>query len=183
MAFLKIVTLWKNQLILCWSSKNSWFGLLIVAFAMQGCQPLQELKFTSTTPLPFGSCNTIPFSINHELNTGSTPWERIIELPAVGKFVEESHYVTIEDKFGGQQWPNKKGDQIQAHLKRSFQAYRAYDPTVKFSDLYSQTWQTEWTPEEGGHFGQGAVGEIQRSELSIAKEMWFLTMMWAKEIN
>lgn len=154
--------------------------ITLLALAFQGCQPLKRFQTTRSTPIPYGSCDVIPYAVKHELKTGDTPWQRIIDLPATGKFVEESHYLTKDENFIDKRWPKGKDDQIQAHLKRSFNAYKRYDPTVKFTDLYSQPWQKEWTPEEGGHFGQGSIGEIQRSELSVEMEMWFLTMMWAK---
>lgn len=167
------------------NSKFSWSAwrfsfLIIIASVIQSCQPFEKFQSTKSNPIPFGSCDVVQSTIKHELKTGNTPWERAIELPAVGKFVEESHYLTAGEKFTNKQWPSGKRDKIQAHLKKSFKAYKKYDPTVKFSDLYSQPWQREWTPSEGGHFGQGSVGEIQRSELSTQMEMWFLTMMWAK---
>lgn len=168
----------------CWSfplTRRVWpfFFFVLLALLLLGCQPLKRFQSIRSTPIQHGSCNTIPYSVKHELKTGNTPWQRTIDLPALGKFVEESHYLTTDEKFSNRQWPKRKNDQIQPHLKRSFQAYKHYDPTAKFSDLYSKSWQNEWTPEEGGHFGQGSVGEIQRSELSVEMEMWFLTMMWS----
>ncbi len=105
-------------------------------------------------------------------------WSRIVELPASGKFVEESHYITNKDFISGG-WPTTKSELIDKHLQRSFEIYKKYDSNVNFDELYNRYWQKEWTPEEGGHFGQGSVGEIQKSELSPEMEMWFMTMMWA----
>lgn len=154
--------------------------LILIISGIQGCQLLERFQSTRPNPIPFGSCSVAQSTIKHELKTGNGPWQRTIELPADGKFVEESHYLTANENFKDKQWPDGKSEQIQVHLKRSFKAYKKYDPTIKFKDLYPQSWQKEWTPREGGQFGQGSVGEIQRTELSIQMEMWFLTMMWAK---
>lgn len=153
---------------------------IIVALICTACgtKPVQNRgagdKFFS------GDCSTVPASVEHALPRGDSPWRRTLSLPATGQFVEESHYVTTEDEFGDKAWPSEKSVHIKAHLQRSFRAYKAYDPKADINDLYGKTWQKEWTPEEGGHFGQGSVGVSQLSELSVDMEMWFLTMMWAK---
>ncbi|MCE7995602.1 MAG: hypothetical protein HEP71_26725 [Roseivirga sp.] len=119
-------------------------------------------------------------SLEQAFPRGNNPWRRTLVLPATGKFVEESHYITTQDDFGNKAWPAEKNDHIKAHLQRSFRAYKKYDRKMTLVELYDKTWQKEWTPEEGGHFGQGSVGASQLNELSVEMEMWFLTMMWAK---
>ncbi|GAB5527833.1 MAG: hypothetical protein Roseis2KO_57050 [Roseivirga sp.] len=126
-----------------------------------------------------GDCRAKPASIEQAFPRGSSPWSRTLELPATGKFVEESHYVTTDDNFESKAWPSTNNEGIKSHLERSFKIYKTYDPNAEIDELYSQTWQKEWTPEEGGYFGQGSVGISQLSELSADMEMWFLTMMWA----
>lgn len=124
-------------------------------------------------------CRSEPAIIEQAFPRGSSPWNRTLTLPATGKFVEESHYVTTKDKFEKKAWPSAKSELIKAHLERSFKIYRTLDPKAEIDKLYGQSWQKEWTPEEGGHFGQGSVGISQLTELSPNMEMWFLTMMWA----
>lgn len=126
-----------------------------------------------------GDCRIEPATVEQAFPRGSSPWNRTLTLPATGKFVEESHYVTTQDEFSNNAWPLTKNERIKAHLARSFKIYKTYDPKAETDQLYDQTWQKEWTPEEGGHFGQGSVGLSQLSELSPHMEMWFLTMMWA----
>ena len=143
---------------------------------------IQDSQFPPTRTNSFSSetCQVVSTTIKQESTAQNNSWLRTIELPASGRFVEESHYVTSQDKFIRQQWPSTKHKRIKTHLKRSLKAYIKHEPTMTMEKLYPQPWQKEWTPEEGGHFGQGSVGEVQRSELSAEMEMWFMTMMWAK---
>lgn len=159
---------------------RSKIGFLFLILILSSCISSTYSRNSESTLVRSCDCTSIPITIKHKLPNGNSPWRRTVSLPEAGRFVEESHYVTTDDRFGKEQWPNQKDQGIGMHLRRSFKVYRKYDPSMQFENLYSHSWQKEWTPEEGGHFGQGAVGEIQLSELTAEMEMWFMTMMWAK---
>jgi hypothetical protein len=134
-----------------------------------------QRKDTVTT-----SCSTVSIAIKHSFPSKENPWNRTVTLPSQGKFVAESHYVTTKEVFEGKTWPSAKDEGIENHLKKAFEAYKKHDPKARFEELYASPWQKEWTPAEGGAFGQGSVGDVQLKELSTEMEMWLLTMMWAK---
>ncbi len=128
------------------------------------------------------SCFCIPKTIEHSYTFGdaSEHWSRTIELPIVGKLVEESHYVTYNDKFpDGRLFANTQDENIETHLKISLEIYQDFDPDATELDLYGNHWQREWTPAERGQIGQGSIGDIQAKELSPAMELWLINMMWA----
>ncbi len=157
-------------------------NFLALLFLACSCTQLTVNKSVLETQLPTSFCETSPIEIKHNMPYGNTPWQRTINLPTSGKFVEENHYVTQADKFDNLvPWPKTITENIQQHLQRSFLLYQSFDPEMTFEHLYSKKWNKEWTPEEGGHFGQGSVGEVQRSELLLEDEMWFMCMMWASE--
>lgn len=143
-----------------------------------GCQPLKRFQSNRDIEIPAGNCATSEATIRQALNRGNNSWDRTIELPYSGRFVEESHYVTSSDKFLSP-WPKTKKEEIHHHLKESLRIYRRFEPKATLADLFPNSWNKEWTPEEGGRFGQGSVGDLQRSELTTSMEMWFMTMMWA----
>jgi len=121
-----------------------------------------------------------PYTIHQEGPKGE--WERTVTLPATGKFVEESHYVTNKDWFpDGRKFPCSEKEYIDQHLNRSLQIYKRHDEHISFPQLYKSEWNKVWTPEEGGKFGQGSVGDIQVKELSPEMEIWFMTMMWRSD--
>ncbi len=123
------------------------------------------------------SCQTQTYTVFHSF---LNQWSRTVQLPATGKFVQESHYVTTQDKFsGGRLFANTVTENINSHLQRSFSLYKNYDSSKTFGQLYSASFQKQWTPAESGSIGQGSVGNIQTQELTPEKEMWFMTMMWA----
>ncbi len=155
-------------------------GHLILLTLLSVCVTCSPPPATEPAKLLSGDCSLEFTLIEQAFARGKSPWKRSLSLPVTGKFVEESHYVTTEDSFGDKTWPASKNEGIQKHLQRSFRAYQKYAPKVSIEDLYHQSWQKEWTPEEGGHYGQGSVGVSQLQELSVEMEMWFLTMMWAK---
>lgn len=154
--------------------------VIFLALTCATCQVPPSQNSAEFGKLLSGDCSAISASLEHAFPRGTTPWSRTLSLPVTGKFVEESHYVTTQDKFKNKSWPSLKEELIRPHLQRSFQIYKSYDPRIKIQELYGKSWQKEWTPEEGGHFGQGSVGASQLNELSVEMEMWFLTMMWAK---
>lgn len=124
-----------------------------------------------------GSCETSPYTVKHAFGSS---WSRSLPLPATGKFVEESHYVTTLDVFpGGRLWANTVTENITAHLQRAHIIYKTYDADKTFDQLYRVYYQKQWTPAESGSIGQGSVGAIQKQELTPEKAMWFMTMMWA----
>ena len=146
-----------------------------------GTANVVETKTTSvsasiTNRTNSGSCETAPFTARQGF--GST-WSRDLNLPATGKFVEESHYVTTLDVFpNGRLWANTDTENINPHLQRAFDIYKTYDPSKTFSDLYRFSYQKVWTPAEAGSIGQGSIGVIQKQTLTPEKAMWFMTMMW-----
>ncbi len=123
------------------------------------------------------SCEIQTHTVFHSF---SNQWSRTVQLPITGRFVQESHYVTTKDKFpGGRLFANTVTENIDNHLQRSFSLYKRYDSSKTFNQLYSASFQKQWTPAESGSIGQGSVGNIQTQELTPEKEMWFMTMMWA----
>ncbi len=117
-------------------------------------------------------------TIKHKFNNRGVNWERTIILPITGKFAEESHYVTKADSFN-KVWPIDSIENIEKHLLQSLETYKRFDSTITFESLYNNYWHKEWTPAEGGHIGQGSIGDIQLQMLTPETELWLLTMMWA----
>ncbi|MGK7943126.1 MAG: TIGR02594 family protein [Microcystaceae cyanobacterium] len=104
-------------------------------------------------------------------------WQRTVTLPTSGKFVEESHYATVEDHFPNNRlFPESETEKIEDHLNRSLAIYQKYDPSASLDKLYRNYWNQVWTPPEGGKHGQGSVGNLRPN---VEEEMWFITMMWA----
>ncbi|MEM7012009.1 MAG: N-acetylmuramoyl-L-alanine amidase [Verrucomicrobiota bacterium] len=126
--------------------------------------------------LPEIDCTFEPVTIKM-LPSGRSP----IDLPTSGRLPGESHYVTTEDgTFGSNKYPTSKDQNIQSHLKRSLKLYQDFDPNATFEQLYGSLpqFQQVWTPAEGGHIGQGSVGDFQLNNLTPEMEMWFFTMFW-----
>jgi hypothetical protein len=137
----------------------------------------------SADTLPVIDCTAEPVSFIHEFRGGETSaqWSREVTLPMAGRFVEESHYVTTEDNFpGGRLFANSLNERMERHLMNSLESYRKFEPSITFDELYGQPWQREWTPAERGEIGQGSIGSLQTELLFPDKELWLLTMMWAK---
>jgi hypothetical protein len=165
---------------------NSYFSgiraaavLLLTYTLVASCTFNLDLTTKSPDDLRISGCEVTPETVTHAFTGSASPWTRAVSLPAKGRFVEESHYVTDQDDFENGNWPKSKAEAITEHLKRSLEIYQQYDPPATAQQLYANAWQKEWTPQEGGYFGQGAVGEVQRDELTVEMEMWLLTMMWA----
>lgn len=115
------------------------------------------------------------YTIKHRGSNSS--WERTVKLPAIGKFVEESHYCTTEDDFrNGRLFAVSKDELMDRHLARSLKLYQTYDSSVSEESIYNHSWNREWTPPEGGEWGQGSVGDVKPSP---EEELWLITMMWA----
>jgi len=119
-------------------------------------------------------CETEPRTFRH----GIRSWSRDLQLPAVGRFVEEAHYVTREDFFGDETYPSDKDHRIELHLRRTLRLYRQHDPDITYEKLFPSWFARVWTPSEGGNIGQGSVGASQLRELAPEQEMWLVTMQW-----
>lgn len=127
-------------------------------------QPVSNGHSLETEP------KTINLAYNGTLKSGK--WAKTITLPVVGKFVVESHYATVSDKFGGgRQFPNNDTEGIYAHLKRASEVL-GVSPEI----LFESVWERKWTPPENGKAGQGAVGDQKPTD---EQEMWQGNMMWA----
>ena len=132
--------------------------------------------------LPVCNCESVKEELQHAFKYGSANlhWERTISLPDTGRFVEESHYVTMQDSFpDGRLFAETDTERISIHLERSLKLFQQYDSTATLEQLYHHKWQQIWTPAEHGHIGQGAIGDRQRELLTPETELWLLTMMWA----
>ncbi|NHN28187.1 hypothetical protein FIA58_021150, partial [Flavobacterium jejuense] len=155
-------------------------GLIISCSQNDDIKIIEEGKNNSETASrnPTAAlCNTSPYTVYHAFGSS---WSRTVNLPATGRFVEESHYVTTEDNFsGGRLFANTVTENINPHLQRSYNLYKAYDANKTFNQLYAASFQKQWTPAESGSIGQGSIGNIQTQYLTPEKEMWFMTMMWA----
>lgn len=129
--------------------------------------------------------STIPFEA--QLNN------RTVRLPALGKFVLESHLATTEDVFpavGNSAKPRlypkitfaigkrKIGSDegIKQHLDRELIEYRKFFPSTSFDELFDDIHVKQWTPAEGGMPGQGSVGNTRPS---VAEETWIANMFWS----
>jgi hypothetical protein len=129
--------------------------------------------------------STIPFEA--KLNN------RIVQLPASGKFILESHLATTADVFpetGKTKTPRLfpkttftintrpigSDEAIQQHLVREWKEYRKFFPATPFKTLFDNTYVKQWTPAESGKPGQGSVGNTRPS---VAEELWIANMYWS----
>ena len=120
---------------------------------------------------------------------------RMVPLPASGKFVLESHLATTADVFSGdgniakpRLFPKinfaigkrKIGsdEEIKQHLDREWIEYKKFFPLVSFAELFDNTYVKQWTPAEGGKPGQGSVGNTRPS---VSEEIWIANMFWASK--
>ncbi len=144
---------------------------------------LSDSDFTESSSETDINNTTEPIVIKHKYSFGtdtSKHWQRTITLPATGKFVQESHYVTTNDEFPGNRLFAKTQDEnITLHLKNSLHIYQSYDSTMTYERLYNNKHKKVWTPAERGNIGQGSVGNIQTDELTPEMELWMMCMMWA----
>lgn len=157
---------------------------LLIAMTVVGCThmgvPPQPIPTQTVVPLPTPSplipainCEEVPEKI--KLTFGE------IQLPKLGKLVEESHYATKEETFGKEErlFPKEGREEIERHLRRScallYQLYKLGDNS-SCDGIYRQSWERAWTPSEGGFVGQGARGNFKPDPVS---EMWQGNMMFA----
>lgn len=120
---------------------------------------------------------------------------RVVQLPASGKFALESHLATTADLFpadGNIQKPRlfpkisfsigkrKIGSDegIKQHLDREWLEYKKFFPLASFAELFDSTYVKQWTPAEGGKPGQGSVGNTRPS---VAEELWIANMYWSSK--
>lgn len=160
---------------------------IIVFFKNMFASKQPEPQPTPPTPLPSegtaappteAELKTAPqklkLAYNGTLKTGK--WAKTITLPAVGRFVCESHYATSADMYGSRLFPNSISEGIGEHLQRSLAVLKLYEPSVSAAEVYNASWKNQWTPPENGKAGQGSVGD---KKPSIAEEIWQGNMMWA----
>ena len=99
------------------------------------------------------------------------------QLPAIGKFVCESHYVTTQD---GVDYPLNPTHEIARHLYNSAELLRPYfKKELTLTDIvnivYSKFYTQQWTPAENGKIGQGARGTIRQTPWN---ELWQANAMF-----
>jgi hypothetical protein len=157
-----------------------WFCVLALPLLNLGC-------VTGSAYRDAYDYSTIPFKA--KLNN------RVVQLPASGKFVLESHLATTADLFpsegnnakpllfpkitfaiGKQKIGSDEG--IQQHLDREWFEYKKFFPLVSFAELFDNPYVKQWTPAEGGKPGQGSVGNTRPS---VAEEIWIANMFWASK--
>jgi hypothetical protein len=156
------------------------FGVLALTLFNLGCVTMRVAKDAY-------DYSTIPFAA--KLNN------RVVQLPASGKFVLESHLATTADLFPGdgnttkpRLFPkitfaiNKRkigsDEGIQQHLDREWLEYKKFFPLISFAELFDNTYVKQWTPAEGGQPGQGSVGNTRPT---VAEELWIANMYWASK--
>ena len=170
---------------MCGKKFGGIFGWVLVLVFCWSCDAEKDRKelVSDTTILLVDSCLCRLDSVDHAYRYGDTSkhWYRTVALPAEGKLVEESHYVTTLDTFTeGRLFANAVDERIHPHLERSLALYQRIDSAASYDDLYGKPWQQQWTPAERGAIGQGSVGNVQVEELTPEQELWLLTMMWGK---
>jgi hypothetical protein len=161
--------------------KHTLVGLFFFILVNINCFQNQKIKNgASPGVINIGNiCQDSTITIYQGIKTRSIEWHRSITLPASGRFSEESHYVTNQDKFIKVDFPFNSTDSIFAHLQRSYLLYKRYDPSATINDLYQNSWNKVWTPSEGGEFGEGSIGNKQLKLLNPETELWLMTMMWS----
>ena len=108
-----------------------------------------------------------------------------VKTPATGLIVEESHYVTTEDKIL-LKYPSRTNQFIEEHLleSKSF-LLKKYGVAPE----YKQSWQRVWTPSESGPIGANAREEktsldcelfqanmyFKRASFPPRNEKWLIT--------
>jgi hypothetical protein len=158
--------------------------IILVSFKNYNVNKESNKKVESKQNYSKIDTSTSPLTIKHSYKFGSDlskHWERTINLPTSGKFVQEAHYVTLKDTFkNGRLFADTIDENINLHLNRSFKIYQSFDSIIQFDELYNNKWKKRWTPAERGKIGQGSVGDIQKKELTPELELWMMNMMWAK---
>lgn len=94
-----------------------------------------------------------------------------VTLPGSGLFVLESHLATTEDIFpNGRAFPGESAEGIENHLAHSSKLAGLSQAT-----LYPTRYHREWTPPEGGLYGQGSVGALKptpEEEMNSGNMFW-----------
>lgn len=99
---------------------------------------------------------------------------RNVDLPATGVFVLESHLATDKD-FGPGEFPDSPTVGIVAHLGRSCAVLGKGSECQ--ATVYPTTWHKQWTPPEGGKYGQGSISK----KPTVEQEMWTCNMNWLRD--
>nr|BFD58897.1 hypothetical protein CKG001_10040 [Bdellovibrio sp. CKG001] len=103
-----------------------------------------------------------------------------VYFPAKGKFVQESHYATNQERFANGLFPGSPIEKIDQHLKASFEILKAYVPDAVFEKVYSDNYKRRWTPANDGainEHGQAARGNLRPS---LLEEIWQGNMFFKK---
>lgn len=128
------------------------------------------------TPSKKNVCELSDFKV--ELVGPKKKWNLTVQMPFVGKFVGECHYVTALDKQIKTS-PKSSTDGIQEHLDRECLIYQTTVQNIPCDKIFNDKWDKCWTPSEGGTIGEGAVGiDWQKKSLMATHEMWGMNMMW-----
>lgn len=101
---------------------------------------------------------------------------RLVRLPAIGKVVQESHYVTTQDE-----WPQEVTQGIEKHLDISCNLLALYGVHESFCpQIYKTYWARQFGPSEGGgHIGQNARGK----KMYVVDELFWGTMYFSGKSN
>jgi hypothetical protein len=132
--------------------------ILLVFFALLILSGFAEVKKDHSKNIESGKCKTV--SKEYEMQYGK------ITLPATGKIVEESHYLTTSD-------PNKvkcNDCLIEDHLANSCFELKKIGLCSDIYSFYKSKWQKEWTPAEGG--GEIGIGATTKWRPTVTDEMW-----------
>ena len=105
-----------------------------------------------------------------------------VKLPAKGRFVTESHYLTEEDWQLLGRYPKKQTEFVDNHMDYSLKLL-AERGLIKMEDMkklshviYNDPWDREYTPSEGG----GNIGGAARKPFNNAwDEMWAANMLFS----
>ncbi len=153
--------------------------LFYIFLLVVNCVSAQEQSFYhSEKQIDTCNCNDSSILIKQGLRYKDIRWERDLQIPAKGRLVEESHYLTTQDAFPDSGFPKNITDSIESHLERSFLLYKKFDTSAVFEDVYKNSYNRVWTPAENGECGQGSIGKTQLNLLKPEYEMWMITMMW-----
>lgn len=124
------------------------------------------------------SCEMIDYKV--DLVGPKSKWKYTVQMPFIGKFVGECHYVTSLDKQIKIS-PKNSSDGIQDHLDRECLIYQTTVENIPCDKIFKDKWDKCWTPSEGGEIGAGSIGlDWQKKNFLPSEEMWGMNMMWGK---
>lgn len=96
------------------------------------------------------------------------------DLPKFGRFVLESHLVTVEDGLSG--WPRNTSDKILPHLDAACRELRKQFAVQDCAMVYNSKDARVWTPAEPT-IGQGSTSQ----KPTTVQEMWSGNMYWTSK--